>query len=195
MTAIAPRTTVVKIYTGDYLYRIADLEARAKAAKEQAHLPRLNHEVPEYMKLAEEHDQLVREAEEAGVVLVRVQALGRKAWKELTAQHPPRKANDDGVSDDDAALDDRYGMNIEAIADPLVAASVIEPADLDMDSLADIDFDRVFWAAMGLNRGATPDPKASLVSLLTETSSQTSSRPSDSESPSGDTEDGSPVAP
>ena len=100
-----------------------------------------------------------------------------------------------GVGDVIRALDDRYGMNIEAIADPLVAASVIEPADLDMDSLADIDFDRVLWAAMGLNRGATPDPKASLVSLLTETSSQTSSRPSDSESPSGDTEDGSPVAP
>lgn len=178
MSAFTPRTAVVTIWAGDDLDQIRHLERLAEAAKEAADEsgPRLNHETPEYLDLAKQHDELVKAAE-GRAVHVRLQALPRKQWKALIAEHPPRKAGDSGVSDTQARSDALTGANDDSLKEPLVVASIVEP-DLtpdDLDSLSDIDFDRLYIAAFSLNRGTVADPKASLVSRLTPTSSETSS--------------------
>lgn len=173
-----PRTAVVTIWAGDDLDQIRHLEHQAEAAKEAETTdgPRLNHETPEYLDLARKHDELVKAAE-ARATHVRVQALPRKQWKALVAEHPPRKAGDSGVTDAQVASDSMSGVNDETFKDALVPLSIVEPdlSEADLDRLADIDFDRLYVTAFGLNRGVVADPKASLVSRLTQTNEETSS--------------------
>lgn len=176
-TQIQPRTAVVTIYGGDYLDRIRHLERQAEAAKDAAEdgLPRTNDEVPDYLTLAQEHDDLVAEAE-AQALHVRIRALGRREWKALIAAHPPRTVAKDAVTEALAKSDELSGVNDDTFKDALVAASVIEPEGItveDLDQLADVDFDRLYLTAFALNRGSAPDPKASLVSRLTQPSSET----------------------
>ena len=164
---IEPRTAVVTIYGGDYLDRIRHLERKAEAAKDAAEGgAQTLDEVPEYLAIAEEHDALVAEAEEQALH-VRLQALGRRAWKALIAEHPPRT---------DHKGDAVVGVNEDTFKDALVPASVVEPelsAD-DLDALSDADFDRLYYMAFSLNRGNPAAPKASLVSRMTQQNSETS---------------------
>lgn len=165
---IERRTAVVTIYQGDYLDRIRHLEAKAEAAKDAAgDVPRMNDEVPEYVTLAKEHDALVKEAEESAVH-VKLQALKRSDWRALVAEHQPREGNKG---------DESVGVNEDTFKDALVPASIVEPEGFavdDLEGLSDIDFDRLYVAAFGLNRGAAMAPKASLVSRMTQQSDETS---------------------
>lgn len=190
-SVFTPRTAVVTIYTGDYLDRIRHLERQAEAAQDAADAdgPRLNSDVPEYLDLARQHDELVAEAEEKAVH-VTVQALPRKVWQALVAAHPPRTVEKDKVSEQKARSDALSGVNDDTFKDALVLGgeieingspvtyrSVVEP-DLspdDFDALAAIDFDRIYLTAFSLNRGAVADPKASLVSRLSQKNDETSS--------------------
>lgn len=162
--AIQPRTSTVAIYQGDYIDRIRHLERKAEAAREAAeNTARTLDETPEYLTLAEQHDALVKEAEETAI-RVTVTALKRSAWKALVAEHPPREDHKG-----DAAI----GVNEETFKDALVAASVDLDAD-DLDNLSDVDFDRLYFSAFALNRVAGDPGKASLVSRLTQPSDETS---------------------
>jgi hypothetical protein len=177
-TVFKQRTAVVTIYPDDYLDQIRHLEAKFEAAlaSEKGAGPRTNDEVPESHRIAQEHDDLVREAE-AQAVHVKVGALPRKTWKKLVSEHPPRKADVDGATEQQARSDMLSGVNDETFKEVLVPLSILEPAitEEDLDALADIDYDRLYLAAFGLNRGRVEDPKASLVSRLTQTSDETSS--------------------
>lgn len=164
MTTIQPRTATVAIYQGDYLDRIQHLERKAEAAREAAEATtRTLDEIPEYLALAEEHDKLVAEAE-ASAARVVVKALKRSEWKALVAEHPPRE---------DHKGDAAVGVNEDTFKDALVAASVDLDAD-DLDTLSDVDFDRLYYTAFALNRAPASDPKANLVSRLTLSSDETS---------------------
>ena len=182
MSSFEPRTAVVTIYTGDYLDRIRHLERLAEAAKEADEgIARTLDEGAEYLRLAEEHDALVKEAE-AAAVHVRVKALPRKTWKQLVSEHPLR----DGHRADGAA-----GVNEDTFKDALVTChgvtesgldyrTIIGPADFDdetLEELSDVDFDRIYLTAFALNRGVVATPKASLVSRMTRPSDETSSSP------------------
>lgn len=161
---IQPRTSTVVIYQGDYIDRIRLLERKAEAAREAAEgAPRTLDETPDYLALAEEHDALVREAEESAVHVV-VRALRRSEWKALVAEHPAREGHKG---------DEAVGVNEETFKDALVAASVDLTAD-DLDNLSDVDFDRLYFAAFALNRAPVADPKAGLVSRMTQQSDETS---------------------
>lgn len=192
---VQPRTAVVDIFVGDDLDQLRHLERRAEAAKSADSLPRLGDEVPEYLAIAEQYDALAKVAEERALH-VKVQALGRKVWKAVVAQHPPRKVgetNADGspVTKEQAKSDADVGVNEDTFKDALVYGgtveldgsptpyqSIVEPelsAD-DLDQLADIDFDRLYYTAFNLNRTpAAAGPKASLVSRLTPKNDETSS--------------------
>lgn len=186
MPLFEPRTSVVTIFTGDYLDRIRHLEQRARAAERAAKgTTQMLDEEPEYLRLAEEHDALVREAEESAVH-VRVQALPRKVWTQLVSEHPPRDGNRDDTLD---------GVNTDTFPEALVTVvgrtkeggpsdrgfeyrTVTEPAgltDADLEGLASVDFTRLYVAAFRLNRGVPEDPKASLVSQMTQPKDETSS--------------------
>lgn len=169
MTTIQPRQAVVTIYQGDFIDRIRHLERQALAAVEaEGSAPRMLSEVPESHRIAEEHDELVKEAEESAIH-VRVQALGRRAWKALVAEHPPREGNDG---------DKTVGVNEETFQEALVAVSIAEPVMDEagttqfIDSVADADFMRIYYTAFALNRTSGGDPKAGLASRLTHKSDE-----------------------
>lgn len=163
MTTIQPRTATIPIFQGDDLDEIEHLRKRAEAAAdEESGKPARNG--GEAVRLSREHNERVKQAEERAVN-VKVQALGRRAWKALVAEHPPRE---------DSETDKRAGVNEDTFQDELVAASIVEPefksrADLDAftDQLRDIDFERVYLASFALNRWAGADPKPLAVSKLT----------------------------
>lgn len=150
---IVPRTSVVTIFQGDYLDRIRHLEAKYAAAVEsEKSAPRMLSEVPESMGLAAEHEALVAEAE--GTALdITVQALGRKAWRALVAEHPPREGVDSDVL---------VGVNESTFKDPLISVSIVSPvlSEDELDQLSDADNDRLYLTAWALNRGTPAGPKA-----------------------------------
>ena len=191
MSLFEPRTAVVTIYRGDYLDRIRHLERRAEAAeKAQGGLPLVGGEFPEYLKLAQEHDDLVREAEADGAIHIRLKHLPRKVWTALTEAHPPRKAGDDGATPDQAMVDARAGVNVDTFSEALVSGgtvkidgvnvefhTIVEP-EVTAEDLAELsyrDFERLYLTAVGLNKAPVADPNASPVSRMTQKNDETSS--------------------
>lgn len=167
MVTIAPRTSVVTIFQGDYLDRIRHLEQRHEAAleAENAATRRLS-DGAESNAIAEEHAALVAEAE-ASAINVTLKALGRKAWRELVALHPPRPEVDSDIA---------VGVNEETFKDALIAVSIVEPelSEDDLDAISDSDNDRLYYTAFGLNRAPASSPKALPASQKTTGSGETS---------------------
>jgi hypothetical protein len=166
--SVQPRTATVVIFQGDYLDRIRLLEQKAQAAKDaEGAAPRRVGSTPEYLQIAEEHDALVQEAEASALRIV-VKALRRSEWRALVAEHPPREDNKSDAS---------VGVNEDTFREALVPASIIEPVDFtadDLDELSDADYDRIYYTAFGLNRGAVVSPgKANLYSRLSQESDET----------------------
>jgi hypothetical protein len=177
-TTITPRTEDVYLYQGDDLARIRDLEAEVDAAA-PAGLRRIG-DPSVILTAAAARDEFVNDAKQRAV-RVTVQAMGRKRWRKLVMEHPPRPG-DDG--------DTRYGFNQDTMADPLVERSVVamtspdptyapnmgNPAERDefLDSLSDGDFSRIYSAAVRLNAGVEDAPKADLVLRLSQLSAATS---------------------
>lgn len=183
MSTIEPRTATVTIYGGDYLDRIRDLARRAEAAHDADDSVRRVGSVPEYMRLAQEHDALVEEAEKHAL-RVKVKALGRRKWKSLAAEHPPRDPKDipDHRGDEKfrcrcvACMDRMVGVNEETLADVLVPLAIVEPSlsEDDLDALSDADYNQLYVTAFMLNRGRPEGPKAGLASRMSQESSETS---------------------
>ncbi len=124
-----------------------------------------------------------RDAGLANAVTVTVQQLGRKTYRRLKAQCPPR---------DDDKNDEQAGYNTEAFAelvlefiDPVTGErSIVNPpfdsqADLVdwLDDQSDGTFEDLFWAAIEVNEGHNPDPKASATSHVEKVSAATSKSP------------------
>lgn len=162
MTTFQPREATVTIYQGDYLDRLRHLEQRHKAALEaEANTTRLNSDIPESVAIRTEYDAIKAEADETALDLS-LFALGRKVWRGLVAEHPPRKDNDS---------DDAMGVNEETFKDALVPLALQYPDEHDrsgdeqigedeLDRLSDIDFDRLYYSAFALNRAPATAPKA-----------------------------------
>lgn len=167
MANIEPRTSKVTIYQGDYLDRIRHLEQQAEAAADaEEGRPRRVGTETEAQRLAREHDELVAEAEESALHIT-LRALRRSEWKKLVADHPPREGNEG---------DKAIGVNEDTFKEALVPASVVEPTEFtedDLDSLSDVDFDRLYFAAFALNRAPAAGPKAGLASRLSRETSET----------------------
>jgi hypothetical protein len=184
VSTIQPRTSTVTIYTDDYLDRIRHLEAKAEALDAAIKDARKDEEgqpvtmmdagnlesvrlAEERDALAQEHDALVAEAEEKALH-VKVKALKRSEWRALKEKHPARKDNDG---------DEFIGANEDTFKEEVVPLSIVEPADFtedDLDALAHVDFERLWVAVYRLNALPGGDPKASLVSRLTQPSGETS---------------------
>ena len=179
MTAIKPRTMVVPLFQGDDLARIEDLEGRALAARAVEGARRMN-AGSDALDAAKAHDDFVTEATERAVQ-VTMQALPRKKWAALVAEHPAEKDNTEHLL---------HGFNVESMSDPLVLACVQSAVSPDpefvpdwtteaarqefLDSLSDGDFSKLFSAAVVLNKATGSDPKADLSSRLTRTYVETS---------------------
>lgn len=160
MSVIQPRTATVDIYQGDYLDRIRHLEQRFEAAlKSEETTTRTVADQHESAAIAEEHRALVAEAEESKIV-VTVGALGRKGWRKLVSEHPPRKNGD--ATEAEVASDAAMGVNEDSFKEELVPLSILSPTltEDDFDSMSDIDYDRIYYTAWALNRAPAASPKA-----------------------------------
>ena len=171
MSSISRRVDSVYIWQGDDLARIKELRARAEeAAKAEATGPRLMGEKSEAREFAEEHDEFVAEAK-ARAIKVTIREVGRRRWRELMNEHPPRPDNES---------DAQLGVNEDSFSEALVRASIIEPMfptveELDefVDNLNAGVFDQLYVRAFTLNRSGVVDPKASLASELIRRSDET----------------------
>lgn len=171
-TVLNPRTAKITLWQGDDEDQIRELANAAHEARQRAEKagPRGLGDEPEWMTLAQEHDEFVAAAKERAVHVV-VRAVGRKTWKQLVNGNPPREGNDN---------DEAAGVNEDDFAEVLVPLSVASPIfesdakrDEFLDSLNDNQFTRIYMTAFALNRGGQADPKADLLLQLTPTSTET----------------------
>lgn len=166
------QTKTITLLTGDYPDRLNALWRAAESAKGDK-TPLLNHETHPYETLKAEYDELKAEAERDGITLT-LRAVGRPVWRRLKEKHPPRVANDvkDGVTvagvDEETAKGDRLaGLNVDAVEDDLVFASLSEPKfesraayDEWVESLSEGEFQTILRAAWNLANVAQFDPKS-----------------------------------
>ena len=154
---LTARTTRIPLYQGDDLARIESLRADVERAKLSASGPARVGDTGSDLAAAKVALTEACEDAEPRAVVVIVQALGRRQWRSLVAEHRPR---------DDEKEDEYLGVNADTFPDALVPASIAEPefpshADRDafLDALSDADFNRLFRAAFTLNRVPADDPK------------------------------------
>jgi hypothetical protein len=125
--------------------------------------------------------------------VVRLEALGRKQWRALLAEHPPRRvtrlvdgANTEVIHDDDVEL----GVNTDTLPEVLLTytdpnrpdmKTVVAPAFPTaasllewLDDLSGGDFDKLFLTAYYLNGELGVDPKATTYSAASPVSAATS---------------------
>lgn len=97
---------------------------------------------------------------------LRLRAVRRKAFRALAEQHPPRKD-----PDGETHRFDKLGFNADAMPDPLIRASIVAPelteeqlTHLLDEVLTDAQYDELFLACYGLNRGVVDVPFSSAAS-------------------------------
>jgi hypothetical protein len=115
-------------------------------------------------------DDFAAAAELRGVKVV-IRSLGRKTWRDIVKNHPPREGdNGDRVA--------RY--NVETAPDDIVPACLASPALAGddqaafLDSLTDGQFQQLAWLAHTINQGVGADPTQRLLSVSSQTSDETS---------------------
>ncbi|MCW2496399.1 hypothetical protein [Jatrophihabitans sp.] len=221
MGHIKPRTTSVVIYQGDDMPRLTELRRAAETARqfEEATAERLA-ETSEVARAGDddaeelvavkaetkarqdEYDAFVDEAAERALT-IELHAIGRKRFRDLMAEHPPRKvlvkvepapdAEEDAVPtvvERDHEDDAGYDVNTETFPDALL--TFIDPENPEVrtiaapefasrsaarafldDELEEGDFPGLWVAAYYLNRMPSADPFQSKYSAGHQTSTVT----------------------
>jgi hypothetical protein len=200
---VKPRTAKVFIYQGDDLARLAELRQAAEVARrtvrraEENGAPlRVGDEAPSAGVEEAAYDAFVEEAAPRAVE-VKVRHIGRRRFRDLCLEHPPRKVDvsrtgEDGTVQtvqethpDDALYDVNVATfgeallrfvddDVRTIVAPEFPTSAARQAFLD-DELSDGDFDTLWITAYHLNRGMSGDPLSSRYSVGRRSSSETSS--------------------
>lgn len=160
---LTPRTVRVPLYRDADLDTIAALAGQLATAKRRAEngtaSTLLLGEIDDVTRITEEHDAAVAVADEHAT-WVDLQALPRRRWKDLVAEHPPRDGN---------LTDAKAGVNEATFSEAIVPLSITKPTFSSdtakaafVDSLEDARFEKLYLAAFHLNRGLRADPKALL---------------------------------
>lgn len=192
MSILKPRTASVVIYQGDDLARLSELKAEADRAERTVFAQRQSgapqrggDEVPTADAEKAAYDAFVHEAAERAVA-VEVRALGRKAFRDLVADHEPRITKD-AEGDEEHPDDGVWGINVETfpmalltyasgdvrtITAPEFSTSANLREFLD-DEISDGDFEKLWQTAYMLNRSPGADPKARLYSTASQSSVET----------------------
>lgn len=178
---LTPRTRTVYLLQGEDEERLNDLRETAAKLRAKANKIRKDTRPDEWTEAdsvataAEEAaDQFAEEAQPRAVKVI-MRSIGRKKWKALLKDHPPRE----GDESDKVA---RY--NIDTAPEHTVPACLASPALPDaereafLDDLSDAQFDYLARVAHDLNRRVGADPTQRLLSASSQTSDETSSSPS-----------------
>jgi hypothetical protein len=189
---LKPRTATVVIYQGDDLETLGDLRREAERADRRVEehrrsgAPRRDgDELPSAKPQKDAYDAFVAEAAERAVT-VTLRALGRRRFRDLVADHPPRISKDD-EGNETTHPDDGYGVNAETfpmalltfvdsdmrtITEPEFSTSAALREFLD-DVISEGDFDSLWTTAYFLNRSPGADPKVSRYSTDSPSSVET----------------------
>jgi hypothetical protein len=193
-----PRTTTVVLFQGDDLDPIEERrQAFQRALVDQTRTVGVRRagddDLDDAKEAGAEYDRFMDEALERAAH-VQLQALPRSRFRQMVADHPPREDEKDeaGEVTESHSEDRRYGFNVDTMADALVPASVViegqfanQPErDAWLDELSDAEFSKLYSAAILLNQGGGPDPKARFSSLIDRMSDETSTLQSDETSAS-----------
>lgn len=172
---ITPRTTTVVIFQGDDYDQFERLRKAVEQAATEALGDNLRlNDAPPVKVASEEYDAFVAEATERGrtVTVTAIPRRGAQGFRSLLMTHPARE---------DHETDKRYGFNFDTMADDLVPASLpveqfgsIGDRDAFLDVVSDGDWSRLYDAAITVNQGGSPDPKAPLTPRLVSSSDPTS---------------------
>jgi len=157
--SLIQRTREILLYQGDDLDKLdalAEEIERLQAASDDSEAPRLLSDADPLADAIAEHNALVEGARKRAVV-VRLKPLGRRKFRDLVRQHPPREGN---------KVDEMRGFNGDDFPEALVPLSIDAP-DLTqdqiaafLDSLTDRQFEDIYDMAFYLNRSPIADPKA-----------------------------------
>lgn len=208
-TTLKPRVAHVTIFQGDDMATLSDLRRTADQAERLAAAntgsPLRLGDVPDTAAAQEArdaYDAFVDEAAERAVV-VELQSIGRRRFRDLMTAHPPRmvkvKADPDPEKPDGPVVeheethedDAQFGVNSETFPDALL--TFIDPDDpkvrtitapeftsakttqafLD-DDIADGDYDGLWVTALLLNRRPSADPESSRYSAPRPSTAETS---------------------
>ncbi|MCW2785249.1 MAG: hypothetical protein JWP74_1766 [Marmoricola sp.] len=189
MSAILkPRTRTVKLLQGDEYDRAMELQkAIETVALDEIRRRVGDSEAIGTAKATADFNEFMEAAEARGIQ-VTLTAMGRKAYRALLNEHPPRivptEDNPSAVHEDDAPL----GFNIETFGDDLLMPCITsiqtpegewEEGDVAgfIDGLSDGQFNQLFNVALDLNAGQPIDPKVRGAFTVAQTSDETSSSP------------------
>ena len=190
MSTLKPRVTTVLLYQGDdyeqlgLLKRQAELAARLEGDKKTE---ARHGDASDAQEAKDAYDAFV-EVAAARALEVQLRAVGRKRFRDLMSEHPPRKVTVEGtqqVHEDDQVFDvntetfpdalltyvDQGDRKVRTITAPEFATAAECQAFLDNDA-ADGDYEKLWQAAYWLNRSVGADPKAARYSLGSPTSSE-----------------------
>lgn len=191
-------TATIPIYDGDDQQRMAELRAAAQHATRVAEAQksgarRLGDPVADPTEAQAKFDAFVDEAAERAEPLS-IQAIGRRRFRDLRMEHPPRKVKrvvdeeEREVTHDDDLF---YKLNTETF--PMALLTYIDPDDPTIrtvtspemptrkalekyfdDDLTEGIFEEAWTTAYFLNTATAADPKAVKFSANTQMSDETS---------------------
>ena len=165
-----PRIATAVLYDGDDFEDLANLRLAYDLAAEKADALKapgamrsvLPHELPDVEGALKAYTDAV-DAASARATDVKVQDIGSKRWRDLIAEHQPRKDN---------PTDQYVGYNTDTFPEALLKfddgnrRTIVEPTfdrkdDRDdwLDDISSADFEQILNAALKVNRGQLADPK------------------------------------
>lgn len=124
----------------------------------------------------------------SSTVIVRLEALSRRPWRDLIEAHPPREGN---------AADAAMGCNQETYFDALIGACTVSPEfdterlEKFLNKITPTQFNSLSDAAWSLNRRDVSVPFSRTASLINQGSGGTSKQQSDSASATASSQAGS----
>lgn len=119
---------------------------------------------------------------EESIIEFRFRSIGHRAWADLLAKHPPKKAH--------LEMDRRLDHNPETFPFEAIAASCVEPMmtveqvrQLDQSPLMDVKAWSMLWGACIAANVAADPPKSMAAGAIRRLSGEFGGRPTTTESP------------
>ena len=168
-----PRTDVQLCVRGDLIANYQAADEKLHAALAEAAPGESLAGTPEgVLPLAEAVEAIRQEMQDYTLKLV-VQALPRQKWKDLEAEHPPRRSEDGGVHDEDR----RFGVDVTTFFPVVIPLCVVEPDDLTAElwaellttSLTDGQIEDLCATIWNLNQGKVAVPFSPAASRILST--------------------------
>lgn len=163
------RTATAKVLIRQDLHARHD-QLKADLARAVIHDEREN-KTPQAPRLAEELVELESQIEQAKVDF-HFRSIGRKAWADLLAKHPPTK--------EQVRADRRADHNPATFPIAAIAASCVEPVMTEADvvrleqALNNSQFDLLWTKCIDANVGGLVDPKDQVASFIVRRASSPS---------------------